>query len=82
MKFDVIRASNILNLDYFTSDQITFALKNLRRHLCHGGLLVINRTVESINLFTVFRLESGTFSVVLEHNSGSEIRDPVRDLPA
>lgn len=80
-KFDVIRASNVLNRSYFSADQISFALKNIRDYLNEDGLLVVNRTAESTNMFTVFRLQGTTFSPLLVHNGGTEIGDLVINLP-
>lgn len=76
-KFDVIRASNVLNRSYFSSDQITFALRNLCNYLKEGGLLVVNRTHESKNQFTVFQLRGAELSPVLDRNGGTDIRDIV-----
>ncbi len=84
-RLDVIRASNVLNLCYFSSDQITHALKNLRAHLNEGGLLVVNRTLESQNQFTVFRFEGADFSSVLDLNQANvdcKIHKRTRKPPA
>jgi chemotaxis methyl-accepting protein methylase len=79
-QFDVIRASNILNLSYFSPDQIIRALTNIRGHLNDQGLLVVNRTSDSTNHFTIFRREGSQFSVLHQGNEGSEIADLVLGL--
>jgi hypothetical protein len=42
--FDLIRAANVLNLDYFSPPQLTTMLKNLTSWLKGGGLLAVCRT--------------------------------------
>lgn len=79
-QFDVIRASNILNLSYFSSDQIVRALTNIRKHLRDQGLLVANRTSDATNHFTIFRLQGSQFTVLRQGNNGSEITDLVLGL--
>jgi hypothetical protein len=42
--FDVVRAANVLNTDYFGDEQLVRAVGMLRRYLTPQGLLVLNRT--------------------------------------
>ena len=44
-KFQVIRAANVLNLQYFTTDQLTTILKELHGYLKTDGLLMVCRNV-------------------------------------
>ena len=45
-KFNLVRASNILNRAYFSEDQLRTAIENLFSYLETGGLLVISRNHE------------------------------------
>jgi hypothetical protein len=78
--FDVIRAANILNVDYFGTDAIRSHIRGLAKRLTEGGGLVVCRTREpgGINHATVFRLSGGHFVAVADLNKGSEIRDLVQ----
>jgi len=45
--FDVIRAANILNLDYFSPSRIAAMITNVQSWLKKGGLLLVCRTSDS-----------------------------------
>jgi len=79
--FHCVRASNILNIDYFRRDQLRLALVSLHAYLKEGGGLVISRNEGDVAEET----EHGTFWVkagdqfVTRGNfgRGSEIKDLV-----
>lgn len=83
-RFDVVRATNILNWAYFDAPTLSAILINLRARLVSGGLLVVGRThADNENHATIFRLEdSGSFCVLARLGSGSEIEGLALALPA
>jgi hypothetical protein len=84
-KFDVIRAANILNRDYFPAPKLVQALTTLRARLTGAGSsLIIARTVaDRSNHGTMFRLSAdGRFEPSIKVGQGSEISDLVINLPA
>ncbi|GLV22702.1 ATP-binding protein [Sphingobium sp. TomMM35A] len=75
-RFDVVRAANILNENYFGEADLRKAVKNLRSYLKGpGSLLFIVRTLASGEHHgTLFALrESGVLEVVKRIGAGSEI---------
>lgn len=75
----VVRAANILNRSYFSDDQLSAIVQNLRNALCVHGLFIVCKTDDSGRTEgTVFTLkENGTFEIVESINGGSEIEDLV-----
>jgi hypothetical protein len=84
--FHVIRAANILNQTYFSNEELSQILNNLRRHLSADGILVVCRTdTDSVgrNRATIFRLtRDRRFELVSRMNGGSEIESLVMELPS
>jgi hypothetical protein len=83
-RFDLIRAANILNLDYFSESDLIRALKNIRSYLRGpGGLVLINRTAEktNINSGSLYELDGvGKLQEILKIGKGSEIRDLIASI--
>lgn len=75
-KVDLIKIANVLNRSYFTDDEISAAIENLKNASRPGGnlLIVENRAVEQWSLFTK---EKSSFRLVSEENGGSDIGDIV-----
>ena len=79
-RFDVIRAANILNKNYFSDAKLCLGIENLKSYLIGPGcFLVVNRTHEdSTNHATIFVLsEERSFEVVDRVGNGSEIENLV-----
>ena len=72
-RFDVIRAANILTASYFTEAAIKRAIANFKSHLRTGGLLVLVRTNDEVNLTSVYRLRHDSLELVEHVNGGVEI---------
>ncbi|TKB75407.1 MAG: hypothetical protein E8D45_07615 [Nitrospira sp.] len=84
-RFDVVRAANILNLDYFSAQQLREGVAHLRERLTGpGAFLVIVRTEhDGFNHGSLFRLnENRSFSLLQRVGRGSEIEDMVLTLSA
>lgn len=84
-RFDVVRAANILNLDYFPPQQLREGVAHLCERLTGpGAILVVVRTEHSgLNHGSLFRLnENGSFSLLERVGRGSEIEDIVLALSA
>ncbi len=75
--FDVVRAANILNRDYFDDATLKLMLGNLRVRLARNGLLVVCRTDnEGMNRASVFGLrDCDHLEVVARLGGGSDIED-------
>jgi hypothetical protein len=75
--FDVVRAANILNRDYFDDATLKMILGNLRVRLARNGLLVVCRTDnEGMNRASVFALrDCDHLEVVARLGAGSDIED-------
>jgi hypothetical protein len=80
-RFEVIRAANILNLCYFSTQQLREAVRHLRdRMVGPGAFLLIVRTTDS-NHGSLFRLDdNGSFEVRARVGKGSEIEDLVLSI--
>jgi SAM-dependent methyltransferase len=76
--FNVIRASNVINLDYFSPENLKQAVRNCEQYLRPGGLLVISRNVGSVSNEVEHgsmwkKGVDGTLTRVLNFGNGSEI---------
>jgi hypothetical protein len=77
-KFDVLRAANILNRQYFDDRQLRAAVANLRDRLRPDGLLIVCRThADGTNHGTFFRRAGSGFVVAERIGTGSEVEDLV-----
>jgi hypothetical protein len=80
-RFHAVRASNVLNHSYFSSQQIGQALSNLHAYLIDGGSLLVSRSRVSgsgeVDHGSIWRKEGGRF--VSEHTfgDGAEIAELV-----
>jgi hypothetical protein len=75
--FDIVRAANILNRDYFDEVTLKLMLANLRARLTRNGLLVVCKTDnDGTNRASVFALrDGGPLEVVARLGAGSDIED-------
>ncbi|WP_105432648.1 MULTISPECIES: ATP-binding protein [Neorhizobium] len=82
-KFDLVRAANILNRNYFSDDQLKTAIGNIHSYLRGPGALVLltrtNRSQE--NAGTLFELkEDSSLAVVRRVGGGSEVEKLLLDF--
>jgi hypothetical protein len=83
-KFDVVRAANILNRNYFSSDRLRRAVSNLTSYMRGpGALLLVTRTDGARNnAGTLFELgQNGSFKPIGRIGGGSEIEALISSLP-
>ena len=73
LRFDVIRAANILTASYFSEAEIKRAIANLTNRLRPEGLLVLVRTKDERNLVSIYRLRDGSLELVEHINGGVEV---------
>jgi hypothetical protein len=77
-RFDAIRAANILNRDYFNTDQVHRAVANMKGRLTGpNARFIVNRTLrDGSNHATLFRLsDENRFEAEIRLGQGSEIED-------
>ena len=78
-KFDLVRAANILNRDYFSDTQLTAGLRNVRSYLKGpGSLLLLVRTdkrTETNNGSLYIVSGSGGLELVTRFGTGSEVEE-------
>lgn len=80
-RFRVVRASNVLNLSYFSPSQVETALSHLHAYLRQGGLMLISRSHLSgdgeVDHGAIWRKHADRF--IQEHSigSGAEIAELV-----
>jgi hypothetical protein len=78
-----IRASNVLNLGYFSPPQLLLAVGHLHGYLREGGCLVISRNHDQAGSEpengSVWLKDGGRFRWVRDFGAGSEIRPVVDD---
>ncbi|APG88673.1 ATPGTP-binding protein (plasmid) [Sinorhizobium americanum CCGM7] len=82
-RFDMVRAANILNIGYFSQEQIHSAIGNIHSYLRGpGALLILARTNRAReNAGTLFELcENGSFAALERVGGGSEIEKLVLDF--
>ncbi len=80
-KYDFIRVMNVLNLIYFTDQQIIFAVKNLFESLEDNGIILIGRTsLEGINNATFYKKNNNKLFSIKSMNNGYEHDSLINDL--
>jgi hypothetical protein len=73
-RYDMIRAANILNLDYFSDEFLAAALQSLGECLDAGGMLCVVRTrSDGSNHGSLFEKAENGFNAVQRIGDGSEI---------
>jgi len=74
-QFDIVRAANLLNREYFEAAKLTTMIANLKAYVRKpGGLMVVNRTgADGTNHGTVFQASGSAMRVLQRVGSGSEI---------
>jgi SAM-dependent methyltransferase len=75
-RFDLVRAANILNRNYFSDQDLRNAIENIRSYLRGPGVLfLVTRTnAAQVNAGTLFELgKDQTFKVLARVGAGSEI---------
>lgn len=79
--FDFVRCCNILNVDYFSEDQIFNAIKLLSSYLKPNGLLLLSRSTDDSNgsLLTasIWIRSQRSLMHISDLNGGSEIKEIV-----
>lgn len=77
-RFDAIRASNILNIDYFSAEQLRSAVGNMHGYLREGGCLLVSRNEDragkEIENGSVWRKVGSRFTHLTDFGAGSEIK--------
>lgn len=75
--FQVIRAMNVLNVSYFTPDQMQTVVRNLLQGLEDGGLLITgsNQDAGSIVDGGIYRKAGAAFTLVASSGGGSPVHD-------
>jgi hypothetical protein len=77
-RFGAIRASNVLNLDYFDSAQLYKAVGNLHLYMHDGGCLVVSRNQDErsreLENGSVWVKDGGRFRWVADFGDASEIK--------
>jgi hypothetical protein len=75
-RFDVVRAANILNRNYFGEDKLKAGIGNLARRLRRGGILAVCRTrPDGTNHGSLFRSTAGCLRKIEQLGDGSEVDD-------
>lgn len=76
--YDVIRAMNILNLDYFSNDKIIRAVKAILSSLKEDGVFIVGRSsddfADEMHKVSVFWKKAGCFESIGDFDGGSEIK--------
>ena len=76
--FDGVRACNILNIDYFSADQLRTAVGNTHRYLREGGCLLVSRNEDrsgrEIENGSLWRKAGSRFTHLEDFGAGSEIK--------
>jgi hypothetical protein len=75
---DIIRASNIISLGYFSEDRIEMAIKIFHKYLRPGGFLLISRNIwianKEVECGSIWKKTGITFTHVADLSFKSEIR--------
>lgn len=79
--FDAVRASNVLNLEYFSSRQIEAAIGNVFAYLVDGGCLVVSRNRDvgagESEDGSAWRKRGDAFVHLADFGAGSEVKSIV-----
>ena len=81
--FDVVRAANILNLDYFCPSRIITMIGNMASWLKPGGLLFVCRTLDGdgTNHGSLYRKEhTPSLQLVHRYGQGSEVDRLINEM--
>jgi hypothetical protein len=84
-RFDIVRAANLLNLDYFDPAELTRMIMIVRGYMKDAGsFLIVNRTHhDGANHGTIFKMEPpGGLTVIERVGNGSEVERMVLSSPA
>jgi len=84
-RLNVCRASNILNRDYFSADQMRCAAGHLHAYLVEGGLLIVSRnrlTTHEVEEGAIWRKEGDRFQLLEEFGGGSEAGEVINAFRA
>ena len=82
-RFDCVRCMNLLNLSYFSEQQLLQGISSLDLTLNDGGLLLIGRTEQDgTNNATIYQKQQGLLSKLASVGKGSEIDRLVPQAPA
>lgn len=76
-QYDIIRVANTLNVAYFSSEEISRALRSLGNMLREGASLIVARSKDNgVTEATIFRkISDGRISILAQLNGGSEVED-------
>jgi len=66
--FSFIKAANLLNMCYFSKQELLAGFKNLHRSIADGGYLFIIQNQDNYESLLVLKKSSGGFSVESSHN--------------
>lgn len=75
--FDVIRASNVINLNYFTKEERTRIVSLSFSYLKDQGVFVVSRNDDAADAGTIWKKDSGVFVNLEDWGGGSEIAPEV-----
>jgi chemotaxis methyl-accepting protein methylase len=80
-RFSAVRASNVLNLAYFSAAQLSEAVGNIHAYLREGGCFLVSRNADRADGETengsIWRKTGPHFSHLADFGSGSEIKATV-----
>jgi len=80
-RYNMIRAANILNVEYFDREFLLDAVTKLVGRLVEGGFLCVVRThADGSNHATVFQESRSSLDVVHRIGNGSEIEDVITEI--
>jgi chemotaxis methyl-accepting protein methylase len=76
--FEIVRASNILNREYFSDAQILVAIHNLKQYLKESGLLLISLNIgvgdTEVEVGTIWKMTNGKLVKTRDFGGGSELK--------
>lgn len=85
-RFVCVRASNLLNRDYFSADNIRIAISNIHHYLQEGGCLLVSRNIRGLHgeseNGSIWRKTGQRFTHLENFGSGSEIEAIVNEWNA
>jgi hypothetical protein len=81
--FDVVRAANILNVEYFDRFTLVRMIRRIKISVRPGGFLLVCKTAsDGVNSATLFTVKGQGFEVVSRLGRGSDIEELVLGLEA